>query len=91
MLIRLLRTFLARYRAQLLVLLGLQAIQALLNLYLPNLTANIVNLGIVKKNPHYIWHTGGTMLGVALVQAVFAVMAVYVGREDRHELRARCA
>lgn len=79
MLIRLLRTFLARYRAQLLVLLGLQAIQALLNLYLPNLTANIVNLGIVKKNPHYIWHTGGTMLGVALVQAVFAVMAVYVG------------
>jgi ATP-binding cassette, subfamily B, multidrug efflux pump len=78
-LIRLLRTFLARYRVQLLGLLGLQAIQALLNLYLPNLNANIVNLGIEKKNTHYIWHTGGTMLGVALVQAVFAVMAVYLG------------
>ncbi len=79
MLIRLLRTFLSRYRGQLLVLLGLQAIQALLNLYLPNLNANIIDRGVLTGNTHYIWHTGGTMLVVALVQAVFAVAAVFVG------------
>ncbi len=79
MLIRLLRTFLSRYRLQLLVLLGLQGVQALLNLYLPNLNADIIDRGVLTGNTRYIWHTGGTMLGVALVQALFAVLAVYLG------------
>lgn len=78
-LIQLLRTFLARYRVQLLGLLGLQAVQALLNLYLPNLNADIIDRGVLTGNTRYIWHTGGTMLGVALVQATFAVLAVFVG------------
>jgi ATP-binding cassette, subfamily B, multidrug efflux pump len=79
MLIRLLKTFLAKYRRLLLLLLLLQAIQALLNLYLPNLNADIINEGVLTGNTNYIWHTGELMLVVTAVQAVFAILAVYYG------------
>ncbi len=79
MLIRLLRTFLSRYRGLLALLLVLQSIQAILNLLLPNLNADIIDKGVLTGNTHYIWRMGGTMLTVALVQAVFAVFAVYIG------------
>lgn len=79
MLIRLLVTFLRKYRKQLLLLLCLQGIQALLNLFLPTLNADIIDKGVLTGNTHYIWTLGGDMLGVACVQAVFAVMAVYLG------------
>jgi len=78
-LIRLLRTHLRKYRGLLYLLLVLQAIQALLNLYLPNLNAQIIDKGVLTGNTHYIWKMGGFMLLVTLVQAVFAVIAVYVG------------
>jgi ATP-binding cassette subfamily B protein len=79
MLIRLLKTFLAKYRGLLLLLLLLQGIQALLNLYLPDLNADIINKGVLTGNTHYIWRTGGLMLVVTCVQAVFAIFAVYYG------------
>ncbi len=79
MLIRLLRTRLAPYRRLLLVLLVLQGIQALLNLYLPNLNAQIINKGVLTGNTGYIWHEGGVMLSVAILQALFAIAAVYLG------------
>jgi ATP-binding cassette, subfamily B, multidrug efflux pump len=79
MLIRLLRSHLRPYRGPLLVLLGFQAVQALLNLYLPNINARIIDKGILTGNTHYIWRMGGLMLGVAAVQAVFAVAAIYLG------------
>jgi ATP-binding cassette, subfamily B, multidrug efflux pump len=79
MLIRLLKTFLAKYRGMLLLLLLLQAIQALLNLYLPTLNADIINEGVLTGNTHYIWRTGELMLVVTCVQVVFAILAVYYG------------
>ena len=79
MLIRLLRTYLRKYRGLLYLLLVLQGIQALLNLYLPNLNAEIIDNGVLTGNTHYIWTKGATMLGVALLQTVFAVAAVFVG------------
>ena len=79
MLIRLLRTRLRVYRRALLLLLVLQGIQALLNLYLPTLNAEIIDKGILLKNTGYIWSKGGVMLVVAILQAVFAVCAVYLG------------
>jgi ATP-binding cassette subfamily B multidrug efflux pump len=79
MLIRLLRTHLRPYRRLLLVLLALQGAQALLNLYLPNLNAKIIDRGILKGNTDYIWRMGGVMLGVTAVQAAFAVAAIYLG------------
>jgi ATP-binding cassette, subfamily B, multidrug efflux pump len=78
-LIRLLRTRLREYRGELLVLLVLQAIQALLNLYLPNLNAEIIDKGVITGNTGYIWSKGFVMLTVAIVQALFAVAAVYLG------------
>jgi ATP-binding cassette subfamily B protein len=78
-LIRLLRTRLRVYRRALLLLLVLQGIQALLNLYLPTLNAEIIDKGILLKNTGYIWSKGGVMLVVAILQAVFAVCAVYLG------------
>lgn len=47
--------------------------QVIAQLYLPNLTADIVNNGIAAGNIGYIWSTGGRML---LVTAVFITMAV---------------
>jgi ATP-binding cassette subfamily B multidrug efflux pump len=79
MLIRLLRTHLRAYRRVLLVLLGLQAIQSIANLYLPNLNASIIDKGVLRGDQGYIWTLGGVMLGVTLVQAVFAVAAFYFG------------
>jgi ATP-binding cassette subfamily B protein len=79
MLIRLLRTNLRPYKASLLVLLGLQAIQALLNLYLPNINGQIIDKGVITGNTNYIWRMGGFMLFVAAIQAVFAVAAIYLG------------
>ncbi|HEY2429207.1 MAG TPA: ABC transporter permease, partial [Acidimicrobiales bacterium] len=78
MLIRLLRTHLGPYRHLLLVLLGLQGVQALLNLYLPSLNAQIIDRGVLTGNTHYIWRMGGVMLAVTAVQAVFAVAAIYL-------------
>jgi ATP-binding cassette subfamily B protein len=78
-LIHLLRTRLRPYRRGLLLLLVLQGIQALLNLYLPTLNAQIINKGVVTGNTHYIWSKGGEMLIVAFIQAGFAICAVYLG------------
>ncbi len=79
MLIRLLRTYLRPYRGLLLVLLGLQGVQALLNLYLPNLNGEIIDRGVLRGDSGYIWRMGGVMLGVTAIQAVFAVTAIYLG------------
>ena len=79
MLIRLLRSHLRPYRRQLLVLFGLQAVQAMANLYLPNLNAHIIDRGVVLGNTGYISKLGGAMLGVTFLQACFAVAAIYLG------------
>ena len=63
----------------LLVLLCLQGVQAILNLYLPNLNAEIIDKGVLTGDTGYIWRKGGVMLIVAFVQATFAVAAVFLG------------
>ncbi|MDQ6698511.1 MAG: ABC transporter ATP-binding protein/permease [Actinomycetota bacterium] len=79
MLIRLLRTYLRRYRRPLGMVLVLQTIQALSTLYLPSLNASIIDKGVLTGNRGYIWHVGGTMLAVTLLQVVAATGAVYFG------------
>lgn len=79
MLIRLLRTYLVRYRGLLLVVLGLTFVQTMGTLLLPTLNADIIDKGIVRNDTGYIWRMGGIMLAVTLVQVVFAVAAVYYG------------
>jgi ATP-binding cassette subfamily B protein len=79
MLIRLLRTFLRRYRKLLLAVVGFHAVQALASLYLPDLNARVIDHGVLKGDHAYIWRTGGLMLVVTAVQMAFALLAVYGG------------
>jgi ATP-binding cassette, subfamily B, multidrug efflux pump len=78
-LVRLLRSYLRPYRRLLLVLLGLQAVQALAGLYLPYLNADVIDKGVMRGDTGYIWRLGGFMLLVTAVQLTFTVLAVYLG------------
>lgn len=79
MLIRLLRTFLGRYKRELAFVLALQTIQSIATLYLPSLSAEIIDRGVLLGDNEFIWHTGLEMLGITLVQVVAATAAVYFG------------
>jgi ATP-binding cassette, subfamily B, multidrug efflux pump len=74
--IKLLR-FMKPYRAVLVLVVILAVAQALGNLYLPNLFADIVNNGIVKGDTGYIWAFGGLMLLVTLGGTVAAVVGIF--------------
>lgn len=52
-------------------------IQVACDLYLPTITSDLVNNGIVKQNLPYIWRTGGMMLPVAAIGVIAAAGNVY--------------
>jgi ATP-binding cassette subfamily B protein len=79
MLIRLLRSHLRPYRAQLWLIVVLQAAQAVAGLYLPRLNGQIIDRGVVRGDTAYIWSTGGLMLLFTLLQVGLSVTAVYWG------------
>ena len=76
---RLLRTYLAPYRLPLSIVLILVAVQAIANLYLPSLNADIINNGVVKGDTDYILRTGAFMLLVTLMLGICSIIAVYFG------------
>lgn len=88
--------FLMPYRNMLIVVITLALGQALLNLYLPDLMADIVDRGIVKSDIAYIWAIGGLMLLVALGSILCAVVGIFFssqvalgfGKDIRAELFA---
>ena len=94
MLIRLLRIHLREYRGALAAVILFQLVQTSATLYLPSLNAQIIDKGVLLNDRHFIWRTGLLMLGVTLIQIVFAVIAVYFGarmamgfgRDVRHNL-----
>ncbi len=53
-------------------------VQALTELYLPTLMADIVDDGIAKSDIPYIWQIGGLMLGVALAGMVCSIIGSYL-------------
>lgn len=91
MLVTLLRRQLPAYAGPVFLVLFLLLVQALGNLYLPNLNADIINGGIAKGDIDHIWRTGALMLGITLVIGVIAIVGVYfasrismgVGRDVR--------
>ena len=58
------RIYLRPYAAQLAVVLVLLLIQAIGNLYLPYLNADIINNGVVRGDTDEILRVGAMMLGV---------------------------
>jgi ATP-binding cassette subfamily B multidrug efflux pump len=79
MLIRLLRQRLRPYRGLLAVVLVLQLVQAVANLYLPSLNADIIDEGVAQGDTGTIWRLGGIMLAITLVQIASAIGAVWCG------------
>src|SRR6476661_8800265 len=77
--IALFRTYLQPYRTQLVLVMGLLLVQAIANLYLPDLNADIINNGIARGDNDYIIRTGAFMLLVTLVLGIASVLAVYWG------------
>ncbi len=76
-LVRLLGARLRPYWRQVSLVVVLIVIQTILGLYLPNLTADIINNGIARGDIAYIWRTGGVMLAVTGIQGAIAIFAVY--------------
>jgi ATP-binding cassette subfamily B protein len=79
MLIRLLRTYLARYQRPIVGLLILSLAGTMAALLLPSLNAAIIDEGVAKGDTAYIWRTGAIMLGVTLVQVGCSIWATYLG------------
>jgi ATP-binding cassette, subfamily B, multidrug efflux pump len=79
MLIKLLRTFLRRYRSLLVAVVLLQAAQTGAALLLPTLNADIIDKGVAQGDTGYIWRHGAVMLVVSVVQICFSIAAIYFG------------
>jgi len=75
--IALLRTYLAPYRWPILLVLALLLVQAIANLYLPELNADIINNGVAKGDTDYIMRTGGFMLVVTFALGIAAIVGVF--------------
>jgi ATP-binding cassette, subfamily B, multidrug efflux pump len=74
--IKLLR-FLKPYRLILVIVILFAFGQAMANLYLPNLMADIIDNGIIKNDTSYIWRTGGLMSLVAIGGTISAVIGIF--------------
>ena len=75
--IRILRDYLAPYRWPIALVLALLLVQAIANLYLPELNADIINNGVAKGDTDYIVRTGGFMLVVTFALGIAAIVGVY--------------
>src|SRR6266702_5109853 len=69
--------FMKPYRPILVLVVVLAFLQAMANLYLPTLFANIVDNGIIKGDTGYIWRTGGIMLLITLAGTIAAVVGIF--------------
>ena len=79
MLIRLLSRRLRAYGGLVSVVVVLQLMQAVANLYLPSLNADIIDDGVAKGDTGVIMRLGGLMLAITLVQVAASIGAVYAG------------
>ena len=91
---RLLKRFLPRVKWLLLAVAVAQAAQAVLALYLPRITADIIDQGVLVGDTDRIWEIGSWMLGVSVAQMATMICGVFfgarasmaVGREVRKDL-----
>jgi ATP-binding cassette subfamily B protein len=78
-LINMLRQRLRPYLGLVWIVVVLQLVQAIANLYLPSLNADIIDDGVAKGDTGVILNLGGIMIAVTLLQVICAVGAVYAG------------
>ncbi len=70
--------FLKPYWPAYLTTLGLIFIQVILELFLPTLMGNIVDIGVTNGDTPYIFKTGGIMIIIALAAILLAVVSMYL-------------
>lgn len=71
--------FLKPYWKGIVLIVALLTVQAISNLYLPNLNADIINNGVAKGDIQYILRTGSIMLIVTLLLTGSSVLSMYFG------------
>jgi ATP-binding cassette, subfamily B, multidrug efflux pump len=76
---RLLNSHLWPYRRLLLLVVVFQSVQTFATLTLPELSADLINNGVLQGDDDYILRIGAIMLGFSFVQIVFAIIAVWFG------------
>ena len=92
--IRLLKAYLPRISRLLAAVVVFQCGAAVFMLYLPTISGEIINNGVLKHDTAYVWAAGGVMLLVTLAQAVCMTGGIYfgsrssmtVGRDVRRDL-----
>jgi len=77
--IALMKEYLRPYRKELAIVIVLVFVQAIANLYLPELNADIINNGVSKGDTAYIWKAGGLMILVTGLLGVTSIVSVYFG------------
>jgi ATP-binding cassette subfamily B multidrug efflux pump len=75
--IALLRRHLRPYRVQVIVVVFLLLLQAVGQLWLPSLNADIINNGVLLGDTAYIVRVGAVMLGVTVLVGIAAVVGAY--------------
>ncbi|POZ88314.1 ABC transporter ATP-binding protein [Petrotoga sibirica] len=86
-----LNKYLKKYYKEVILALVLLTVQAVSNLYLPNLNADIINNGVAKGDLPYIMQAGGKMLLFSLLLVGAAVGATFfasrISAKFAHDLR----
>lgn len=97
MLTRLIRIYLAPYKAMIAAVVVLQLVATGAVLYLPTLNADIIDDGVARGDTDYIVRVGAVMLVITFAQVICTIIAQYfgaraalgAGRDIRHDLLHR--
>ena len=88
--VALLRRYLRPYRGRVAAVVALLLVQAIGQLWLPSLNADIINNGVLTGDTAYITRVGGLMLLVTLVVGAAAVATAYLGASTAMAWAATC-
>lgn len=66
--------------------LGFMVIQVISDLYLPTLTSNIINKGVIKGDIDYIWQVGFVMMGFSLLSIIAAIGNTFFASREAQKL-----
>ncbi len=76
---RVLTGHLGSYRAGIVVLVVLQAVQTTAGLLLPSIVSRLIQTGVLTGDRGEIWRLGGVMVALSVVQVLFAGAAMWFG------------
>jgi ATP-binding cassette subfamily B multidrug efflux pump len=73
-----LKRYLRPYKKGVVIVLFLLLIQAIANLYLPNLNASLINNGVAKGDISYIWKIGAIMLAASVLIMAASILLAFL-------------